>query len=293
MNILITGVNGLLGYEVANLFLKNTNYQVYGISRSDSQFNASNYYHINTNIENDTFLNHLPAVCDIIIHFAQSEHFREFPDKAKKIFDVNIKATQLLLDYALHSSCKQFVYASSGGIYGFGQEIFSEEHDIVLNKTLGYYLTSKLIGELLIKNYQSFFVTQIIRPFFVFGARQRKTMLIPRLIENIRKKVPIQINERGGIKLNPIHVSDAANAVFDIIKSKEHGVFNICGEEILTIKEICNKIGKILNNYPVFETNQDASNDLIGDNSKLKELGFKYQFSFEDGLKKTIINQSR
>jgi nucleoside-diphosphate-sugar epimerase len=118
-------------------------------------------------------------------------------------------------------------------------------------------------------------------------------MLIPRLIENIRKKVPIQINERGGIKLNPIHVSDAANAVFDIIKSKEHGVFNICGEEILTIKEICNKIGKILNNYPVFETNQDASNDLIGDNSKLKELGFKYQFSFEDGLKKTIINQSR
>lgn len=293
MNIIITGVNGLLGYEVAKLFLENKNNHVYGVSRSMSQFNVSNYYHINKSIEDDTFIDNLPEVCDIIIHLAQSEHFRIFPEKARNIFDVNIRSTQLLLDYAYKAKCRQFIYTSSGGIYGEGHHVFSENKKIFLNSDIGYYLSSKLIGELLAMNYRNYFIVKILRPFFIFGERQRKTMLIPRLIEQIKNGTPIKINEQGGIKINPIYVQDAARAILEIIKTENSDIYNICGNQIMSIKEICEKIGQQLNLIPLFKLDANLSNnDIIGDNRKLKEMGFEYQYTFNEGIKRMIINSS-
>jgi nucleoside-diphosphate-sugar epimerase len=42
----------------------------------------------------------LPSSCDVIIHLAQSPHFRDFPNSALDVFKINIESPARLLDYA-------------------------------------------------------------------------------------------------------------------------------------------------------------------------------------------------
>src|SRR5690606_16134670 len=94
----------------------------------------------------------LPDRIDVIFHFAQSAHFRDFPAQAMDVFRVNIESTARLLDYAQKTKVRRFVYASSGGVYGAGSQAFHENSPITPHGQLGYYLGSKLCSEILTEN---------------------------------------------------------------------------------------------------------------------------------------------
>jgi nucleoside-diphosphate-sugar epimerase len=285
MNLLITGVNGLLGRGVAAYLLNNKDIFIFGLSRQQSNFNDVNYKHLNIDLEVDNFEDYLPDSIDIIIHLAQSDDFRNFPEKANNIFNVNVLSTQRLLDFALKSGCKKFIYTSSGGVYGFGNENFSEELNVELSNELGYYLTSKLIGELLVKNYSAFFTTLILRPFFIYGKGQKTNMLIPRLMNNIQNGVPILLQGDSGIKTNPIHVSDAVRAIIKCLELQDSSVYNLAGKETLSLKEICEIIGCEIGKIPIFITNSSSPNHLIGDINKMKINLIEPKINFREGLR--------
>ena len=111
----------------------------------------------------------------------------------KNIFRVNVESTARLLEYAYESGAKHFVYASSGGIYGCGNQAFKENAPVVDSGKLGYYLASKYSSELLAQQYSSLMQVSILRFFFIYGGRQRKSMLLPRLVESIRSKKTINL----------------------------------------------------------------------------------------------------
>src|SRR4030042_288576 len=115
----------------------------------------------------------LPKSIDAVIHLAQSEHFREFPMHAESIFKVNTASTLRLLEYARQAQVKIFVLASSGGIYGHGDEGFREDQPIEAKDDLGFYLGTKLCAEIIAENYSSFMNIVILRFFFIYGPRQR------------------------------------------------------------------------------------------------------------------------
>ena len=66
----------------------------------------------------------LPRDFDVIIHLAQSSKFRNFPENALDVFNVNINTTAKLLDFAKNNSISKFIYTSSGGIYKKGKSLF-------------------------------------------------------------------------------------------------------------------------------------------------------------------------
>ena len=272
MNILITGANGLLGRNLVEILSRE--HLVFAIVKNKNNLN----FEINKNITilamdlTTINLDVLPKNIDAIYYLAQSNKFREFPDGIDDMLAINVVAPNLLAKWAVNSGVKQFIYASSGGVYTNPNKPVKEFFDINANKKLGFYLNSKLSAEMLLKNYATMFNSfSIIRPFFMYGAGQNKSMLIPRLIENIKNENEITLNGERGIKINPIYITDAVMSVMKILDLKGEYIINIAGNEIISLKELCNLIGEIVDKKPIFKINNIFQNDLVADIGLMKE----------------------
>lgn len=268
-NILLTGATGLLGSNLADE-LSLLGHHVFAATRN--LISNKNYDSVSLDLNSPWNISDLPSEIDIIYHLAQSDRFREFPDGAMDVFNVNIQSTAKLLEYARNSGVTKFIYASSGGIYGNAKEPFIENEPIVPFGELGYYLGSKACSEILVQSYASLFQVIVIRPFFVYGKSQNRSMLIPRLFDHVASNKPVQLSSGDGIKINPIHVNDAVKVLTASLLTSESSTYNMGGPEILSIREICNLFGSYLNKSPNFQYSSDLPKDLIGDISLISEV---------------------
>jgi nucleoside-diphosphate-sugar epimerase len=140
--ILITGASGLIGHEVIETL--QGHWSIYAVSRRPYEHLSQNTRMIHCDLAKECDFSSFPKHIDAVVHLAQSEHFREFPEMAEDIFGVNTLATLRPLEYARLAGAKTFVYASSGGIYGYGDEGFRRDQPIVTQKDLGFYQSTKL-----------------------------------------------------------------------------------------------------------------------------------------------------
>ena len=233
--VLITGIQGLLGRHLAST-LNDQDFVIHGVTRGKTHGPKSFIDYLTIDLASDWSIKSLPKQCDVVIHLAQSASFRDFPNSALDIFKVNIESTARLLDYARQAGVKKFVYASSGGVYGNSSQAFKENAPIVPPGKLGYYLGSKACGEILVQSYASNFDVVVVRPFFIYGPGQKRSMLIPRLFDSVATGKPITLQGDSGIRINPIHVEDAASAVAAAIDLNESAIFNVAGSSVLSIR---------------------------------------------------------
>ena len=281
----MTGATGFIGSRiVAELLGAHRIFALYHENRPDQQLEGVTW--IEQDLSKPLEKAKLPKEVDAILHLAQSRNYRNFPERADDIFEVNIEGTYHLLELGRRVGIKKFIYASSGGIYGYSYEKFMETATI---NPVNFYLTSKYCSELLIGNYTPFFQTVVFRFFFVYGPKQ-KGMLIPRLIENIKKGEPIIIYGKSGVRLNPIHVKDAIKAFSPALETPASGVFNIAGDEVISIKELSERIGTWVGKEPVFVYEKSViPGDIIGDNSRMKTgLGVFPTISLKTGISEMV-----
>ncbi len=269
-SILITGCNGLLGKNLCKK-LSLLEYDIYGIARNNLFEPIKNVNYLIQDISNFNSQSDLPKNIDCIIHLAQSSNFRNFPESAGDIFNVNVGSTAFLLDYARSIGIKKFIFASSGGIYGQGSNSFDENAEIVSHGDLGFYLGTKTCGEILVQSYSQVFQVNIIRPFFIYGFGQNRSMLIPRMMDSIINSRPILIQGSNGIRINPIHVDDASSALISLLNYDKSSIFNIAGPEILSMYEISEKMASYLGKKPIYKKVEGDSSDIIADISLMKK----------------------
>ena len=227
-----------------------------------------------------------PDRVDAIIHLAQSRRYREFPEGGKDIFDVNIRSTFQLLEYARRVGAKHFLFASSGGVYGYSYERFVETDPV---NPLNFYLSSKYTSELLIANYQPFFHTVVFRFFFVYGPGQ-KGMLIPNLMGRVREGEQITIEGDPGLRINPINIEDALRVFEPALQLPSSALFNVAGDEIVTITELVGLIETVSDKPALIQhKGPNPVGDLVGDNSRLKKvLGVYPETPLLQGLRQML-----
>jgi len=229
----------------------------------------------------------LPDRVDAVIHLAQSEHYRAFPEHADDVLAINVVATHHLLEYARASRAAAFVYTSTGGVYGTSYERFVESDPV---NPLNFYFSSKYSAELMIGNYRRFFRTIVLRPFFVYGPGQADRMLIPRLIHRVQAGEPVTVDGDPGIRINPLFVTDATRVFEPALELRDSGLFNIAGDEIVTMTELVHQIGEATATNPVVEhVPATGEGDLVGDTSRMCDvLGVLPRVTLEDGLRETV-----
>lgn len=280
----LTGATGLLGSQLVPLL--RPDWQVHGVSRHRPVGVVPSgviWHPLDLSRELDS--TQLPPRADAVIYLAQSEHFREFPARALEIFEVNTANALHFLDYARKSGVQSFIYASSGGVYGGGDAGMSEEIAIPVRGDLGFYLSTKLCSEIAVQNYADHFNVVILRYFFVYGPLQRPNMLIPRLINRVQHGQPIELQGKDGLRINPIHVRDAASATVRALTLGGSHTINIAGPEVLSMREVGLAIGRAVGRDPIFTVHQNASpKHLTGDIAKMRELLVPPQIVFADGV---------
>ncbi|MGE0022668.1 MAG: NAD-dependent epimerase/dehydratase family protein [Hyphomicrobium sp.] len=284
--VLVTGAGGLIGHRVVELLSRSC--EPVALVRSAGAA-PHGVEEIATDLADPTFVQRLPSRMDAVIHLAQAAGFANFPDDAPSVFRVNTGAFAELLAWAAKAGVKSFVHASSGGLYGRGPKPFSEEAAPRIEGPLAFYLGTKCAAELLAKPYGSVFSVAALRYFFVYGPRQRDSMLIPRLVRSVSNGQAITLAGRDGMRINPIYVDDAAEATIAALRLEGSTVANVAGSEALPLREIAHLIGEAVGVSPQFQTsNEPEGNDLLADISRMQELLHTPRIGFREGVGRLV-----
>lgn len=282
--IVLTGASGLLGRYLANVLAPK--HKVHALVRQLPKDPVPGIsYHMVDLGSNWTFDGLPQNGVDSVIHLAQSASFREVPEKALDVFNINVASTAKLLDYAWRVGASQFVHASSGGVYGVGGEAFHENSPITSPGSLGYYLGSKLCGEVLTQSYASQMQVAVLRFFFIYGAGQNRSMLLPRLADSIRFGRPIAIEGDEGLRVNPIHVSDAAAAVVASLDTQQSATYNVAGNEVVTLKQLCSKLEELTGCEAIYKLMPGDPKDICADVAAMKAALHNPIVTLDIGLK--------
>jgi UDP-glucose 4-epimerase len=268
MRILLTGATGFIGRHLTSYL--QTYHDIFALVRSRPPLHPhSKICWIEQDLAKPLDNSRLPGNIDVLIHLAQSRLYREFPDQAGDIFDINIRSTFQLLEYARQVGVKYFIFASSGGVYGYNDKNFIETDPI---NPSNFYLSSKYSAELLITNYQQFYRTTIFRFFFVYGPGQQG-MLIPTLLNKVQHGEKIVIEGRPGLRINPIYVADAIRVFESALNRPTSGIFNVCGDQVISITDLIRLIERVLGQRALIHYEETApKGNLVGDNTLMKQI---------------------
>lgn len=220
---------------------------------------------------------------DAVVHLAQANV--AFPEGADQLFSVNVASTQQLLEQARRRAARAFVYASSGSVYGLGEGAVGEDDP---RRADDFYAVTKRSGELLVGAYRAYFRTAALRFFAPYGPGQ-VNRLIPGLVARVSSGQAVTLRGGGRPRLTPVYVDDAVEAIVRSLEGDGHLLVNVAGDETASIRDLAEKIGRVVGRDPLFEhEGGDAAGDLIARNDRLHDLlGSRQLVDLDEGLRLT------
>ena len=130
------------------------------------------------------------------------------------------------------------------------------------------------------------------RVFLPFGTGEACQRLVPSLIEVLRKKrEPFGVNAASYRDF--LHASDVAEAFLCLLRNAKSGAYNISSGQPVQIGEVVCELARLLNAdpQPVLDLSGERSGEpalLVGENMKLKALGWRPALSLAQGLERTV-----
>jgi len=224
---------------------------------------------------------------DAVIHLANVANDPCGELNSKVAWEVNVLSTMRLVERAIQHKIKQFIFASSGSVYGLKDEPdVTEELSLV---PISDYNKTKMISERVLMSYQDTICSQIIRPATVCGYSPRMRLDLSVNMLTMQALVNGKITVLGGNQTRPnIHLKDMIRVYLHFLKNgtKLSGVYN-AGFENISIIDIANKVaGYIPAKIIVSESNDPRSYRLCS--RKLLDTGFKPKHCVDDAIKEII-----
>jgi UDP-glucose 4-epimerase len=287
VKVLLTGATGFLGSQLLPALA--AEHEVVAVTRRPPPDHLRPHATwIELDLSQELEPSRLPQELGAVVHLAQSEHYKAYPAHADDVFAINVASTFALVEHAVAAGASHFVFTSTGGVYGPSGESLSESAP---TSAIDFYLSSKLAAELLIQNYRGLMHVIVFRPFFIYGPGQR-AMLIPRLAERVRSGQTVQIQGDPGLRINPIHVDDAARVFAPALCLEDSGLFNLAGDEAVTLTELVELLGEVYGVEPdIAHVGGAPAGDLVGQNSLMREvLGIRPRVSLREGLREVATH---
>lgn len=282
MKILLTGGCGYVGSALANELCKNDNIE---LTVFDTQWFGNplienkNLINIKGDIRD---LNSVPIKDkDIVIHLANIANDPAVELNPILSWEVNVLATQQLADKCSREGVKQFIYASSGSVYGIKSELNVTE-DLTL-VPISVYNKTKMVAERTLLSYKDNMKVHCIRPATVCGISPRMRLDVSVNMLTFQALKNKKITVFGGSQVRPnIHIKDMIRVYLHFIKNPNinSGCYN-SGFENISILDIANKIAsKIDCEIEITDSNDPRS--YRQDSEKLFKTGFhqKYNISY-------------
>ncbi len=297
MKILITGANGFLGYYLSEgLLLKKHHVIATGKGGCRLPFlSHKNFIYEEMDFTDKNLVQHILTKHhpDIIVHGGAISKPDDCETNKELAYKINTEGTFNLLNAAHPFGCF-FIFISTDFVFDGVKGMYDET---AIPSPVNYYGETKLLAEEKVKEYKG--VWSIIRTVLVYGkahsGRDNLLTLVKKKMENgeAYKVFTDQIR-------TPTYIEDLTDAIIRVIEKKANGIFHISGDDKLSPYQMVMRMADLLylNKELIGEITADdlvqpAKRPLITgfDISKAREV-LKYSpISFEEGLRKTFLDQ--
>jgi dTDP-4-dehydrorhamnose reductase len=276
MKIIVTGVNGQLGYDVIRELKFRGYHDILGIDIEDlditSHEDVNNFFNVNN-----------PST---IIHCAAYTAVDKAETNKELCMNVNVRGTKNLVEQAMKYNAK-FVYISTDYVFD-GEKVLPYEVDDKPNPQ-SVYGETKYLGELETLKYDKHFIVRISWVFGKNGFNFVKTML---RLSNENESLKI-VNDQYG---TPTYTKDLARLLVDLIKTDKYGTYHGTNEGTCTWYEFAREIFKLANIdnpvYPIFTsdypTRAKRPKNSVMSKKILDDNGFSRLPEWKDALQRYL-----
>lgn len=223
---------------------------------------------------------------EVIIHLSSVANDPCGDLDPKLTWEISALATMQLADAAARAGVEQFIYASSGSVYGVKEEEQVTE-DLEL-KPISEYNKTKMVSERVLLSYADDMIVQIVRPATVCGYSPRMRLDVSVNLLTMQALSKGKITVFGGKQVRPnIHIDDITDVYLHLLDRPElTGIFN-AGFENISILDIAKLVAKhVPVEIEVTESNDPRSYRVNSD--KLLATGFKPRKNVERAILEII-----
>lgn len=297
MKILITGGAGYIGSTLCE-FLLDKGHEVTVVDTFLFSNNSLNSYMSNKkfkvfqeDVRNINSLKKFIQSSDIIIPLACLVGAPLCNLKESEAIDVNFNSIKNLVNHL--SKDQYIIYPTTNSGYGIGEKDKFCTEETPLNPISIYGKTKVNAENYIADNFNN---STRLRLATVFGCspRMRLDLLVNDFVYRATKDKFIVLFE-SNFKRNYIHIRDVCRAIIMCIENYEKfsgETFNLgISDANLSKLELCKLIKKHLPKFEILESDigKDIDKrDYIVSNKKIESLGFKPQYSVDDGVSELI-----
>lgn len=285
MNIFITGSESYIGKNLLKIIDKKK-FNIYTCDIKPIQ--KKNY--LKLDISSKTFIKKFPKNIDLIIHLAAISNDQECKKNKKKCFKTNISGTRNILKVIKLNKIKKLIFASTEWVYHdeLAKKSTIENPNLNLKKLKSLYAKSKLKSEFDIKKFylRNKIDISILRFGIIYGNRIKKGSAVESIFDQIMYKKILKIGSLNTAR-KYIHINDICESILKSISLNGFNIFNIQGNELVTLKKLIIFCQKIINKkIQIIETNpKNPSIRNISNEITNKKLRFKPKFKIYEGLR--------
>ena len=296
--VLITGVAGLIGSNLADMLIRASGYKVIGIDNLAygvrEQIPEGVEFH-NLDIRDRSIYPLFEAI-DYVFHFAAKNCISDCQIDPVETSDVNVRGAVNVLEASRRGNVKKVIYAESSALYEGSAKLPTPETDM---KPESFYALSKFSSMHFAEAYARFFnlKTTALRYFCVYGPRQDYRRSIPPvfsafIIKLLRNEQPV-IYGTGEKRRDFVHVDDINDFHIQCMRGDRTtgGVFNLGSGINYSINEIYSTIASLLGSTvaPVYKPDlpgEALAN--LADIARAKSLGWSPRIGLREGLQTSV-----
>ena len=283
MKILITGGCGYVGSVLTETLIE-AKHEVIVI---DNQW-FGNHLNLNANLINiKADIREIEVIpmkgVNIVIHLANIANDPAVDLNPTLSWEVNVLAAQQLIEKAILNGVSQFIYASSGSVYGIkDEENVTEDLPLV---PISVYNKTKMVAERVLLSYKDQINVHCIRPATVCGMSPRMRLDVSVNMLTFQALKNKKITVFGGDQTRPnIHIKDMVRVYQHFISNPqlESGCYN-AGFENIAINDIAEMVKKKIQSE-IIKSESNDPRSYRQNSDKLLNTGFERKYSVEDAI---------
>lgn len=303
MRVLVSGGCGFIGsHFIRQWFTGNAGGSLINVdsltyagsdARLEDLASDSRYRFVRADICDGKAMRDLLAEVEGVVHFAAETHVDRSITDAAPFLRTNVEGTYTLLQCAQQAGVKRFIHISTDEVYG--PVLSGSVKETAPMAPRSPYAASKAAGDLLAQSFHETygFPVVVIRPTNIYGPWQYPEKFMPLCAICALERQPIPIYGDGQQRRGWLFVRDACEAIRCIMEKGEAGqVYNVgSGQEQAnwdTARAILAEAGAPESLLTHVTDRPGHDRRYAMDDSKVRQLGWKPQVSFSQGLSETV-----
>lgn len=249
LKVLVTGAAGDIGSRLSKALSVRDDIELY--TTALEPLDGVNSFHQVFDVRDESFLSWVKQIKpDVVVHLAS---IIKLPASMtiEDAHDIDVKATDKLLQACLSVDVKKFIVTSSGAAYGYWKdnpEWLTEDMPVRGNKDYFYSDHKRQVEELLAGYRETHPQLQqvVLRPGTVLGPNFENP------ITNMFEKKVISGIKNCDSPFVIIWVDDLVQYLIESCVSDVQGVFNVAGDGVLSLQDIAKRLNKPFIAVPAF-----------------------------------------